>query len=82
MENQKYALIVSGDALIHALKPAISLKVSLKINKIIKNNNSKKTNFKLMEIASFCEAVLCCRVSPKQKQEVVSLVRQQVEILT
>lgn len=31
-----------------------------------------------MELASYCEAVLCCRVSPKQKQEVVSLVRQQV----
>jgi magnesium-transporting ATPase (P-type) len=31
-----------------------------------------------MELASKCEAVLCCRVSPKQKQEVVSLVREQV----
>ena len=31
-----------------------------------------------MEVASLCEVVLCCRVSPKQKQEVVSLVRTQV----
>ena len=31
-----------------------------------------------MELASICEAVLCCRVSPKQKQEVVTLVREQV----
>lgn len=52
-----YALIVSGDALIHALKPAIAST--------------------LMELASQCDAVLCCRVSPKQKQEVVSLVRKE-----
>lgn len=32
-----------------------------------------------MDLAECCEAVLCCRVSPKQKQEVVSLVRQQVK---
>jgi phospholipid-transporting ATPase len=28
------------------------------------------------EIASYCSAVLCCRVSPKQKQEVVKLVKK------
>ena len=32
-----------------------------------------------MELASACEAVLCCRVSPKQKQEVVTLVRKHVK---
>ena len=32
----------------------------------------------LMDIADVCEAVLCCRVSPKQKQEVVTLVRKTV----
>ncbi len=33
-----------------------------------------------MELASSCEAVLCCRVSPKQKQEVVTLVRKNVKL--
>lgn len=55
----KYALILSGDTLIAALGPQVSVK--------------------LMQIASFCNAVLCCRVSPKQKQEVVSLVRHEVK---
>ena len=32
-----------------------------------------------MKLASNCEVVLCCRVSPKQKQEVVSLVRREVQ---
>jgi phospholipid-transporting ATPase len=32
---------------------------------------------KIMEIGSQCRAVVCCRVSPKQKQEVVSLVRKE-----
>ena len=31
-----------------------------------------------MKIAQNCEAVLCCRVSPKQKQEVVTLARREV----
>ena len=34
-----------------------------------------------MDLAVKCEAVLCCRVSPKQKQEVVTLVREQVLLL-
>lgn len=55
----KYALILSGETLIHALKPQVAQKV--------------------LQIASFCEAVLCCRVSPKQKQEVVTLVRTGVK---
>jgi phospholipid-transporting ATPase len=29
-----------------------------------------------MEIGEQCEAVMCCRVSPKQKSEVVALVRR------
>jgi len=29
----------------------------------------------IMKIASFCQAVLACRVSPKQKQEIVQMVR-------
>ena len=33
-----------------------------------------------MNLAVKCEVVLCCRVSPKQKQEVVSLVRREVII--
>jgi magnesium-transporting ATPase (P-type) len=35
----------------------------------------------LMQLGDVCEAVLCCRVSPKQKQEVVTLVRKTVIIL-
>lgn len=53
--KNSYALVISGDSLIHALTQTISKE--------------------LMELASYCESVLCCRVSPKQKQEVVSLVR-------
>lgn len=34
-----------------------------------------------MDLAGKCEAVLCCRVSPKQKQEVVTLVRERVLLL-
>ncbi len=52
----KLALIVSGDALIEAMKEPLSAE--------------------LMKIADLCEAVICCRVAPKQKAEVVTLVRK------
>lgn len=56
--DPKVALIVSGDALIQAMKEPLSKR--------------------LMEIADLCEAVICCRVAPKQKAEVVALVRKTV----
>lgn len=56
-EVSSHALIISGDALLHALKPDIQSKV--------------------MQIGDLCKVVLCCRVSPKQKQDVVSLVRNE-----
>ena len=56
--KSRFALILSGDTLIQAIKPPLSLEV--------------------LKVAHNCEAVLCCRVSPKQKQEVVTLVRREV----
>lgn len=52
-----FALVISGDALIHAINEPYSKKV--------------------MTIAEKCNSVIACRVSPKQKQEVVSLVRRE-----
>jgi phospholipid-transporting ATPase len=54
--KKRFALIVTGQALIQAVKDPL--------------------NKTLMKIAEECEAVICCRVSPKQKAEVVTLVRQ------
>lgn len=56
--NTRFALVVTGDTLIHAIKEPLSKEV--------------------LKVAHNCEAVLCCRVSPKQKQEVVMLVRKEV----
>ena len=56
--EMKFALIVSGDALIQAMKEPLSTQ--------------------MMEIANVCDAVICCRVAPKQKAEVVQLVRKTV----
>lgn len=55
--NAVFALVISGDALIHAINEPYSKKV--------------------MMIAEKCNSVIACRVSPKQKQEVVSLVRRE-----
>jgi len=55
--SNNFALIISGDALIQAMRPELSPLV--------------------MKIGEVCRSVLACRVSPKQKQEVVSLVRKE-----
>lgn len=52
-----YALIISGDALVHAMRSELSKKV--------------------VTIGEICQTVLACRVSPKQKQEIVTLVRRE-----
>ena len=56
--SNEYALVLSGDALIHAVKEPLSKKI--------------------IDISDHCKSVIACRVSPKQKQEVVSLVRKEV----
>jgi phospholipid-transporting ATPase len=44
---------------------------------LIHSLNSEVVKQDLMKIAEKCSVVLACRVSPKQKQEIVSLVREQ-----
>jgi len=55
--ESKNAIIITGDALIHAMDKTLSSQ--------------------LMEALEKCETVICSRVSPKQKQEVVALVRRE-----
>lgn len=56
-DKSKYALIVSGDAMIHCMKDAEMTQL-------------------LVTITKYCQVVLACRVSPKQKMEIVQMVRK------
>ncbi|WAQ89995.1 hypothetical protein PtA15_11A687 [Puccinia triticina] len=42
----------------------------------------KFTREALLELSTRCEAVICCRASPKQKSEIVKLVKDGVQALT
>ena len=55
-KKTRFSLVVSGDALIYAMKPELSKK--------------------LLMIAKKCRVLIACRVSPKQKQQFVKLLRQ------
>jgi len=57
----QFSLIVSGEALLYAMKPELAIK--------------------LMELADRCHALIACRVSPKQKHLIVSLVKQRATVL-
>mmetsp|Transcript_1651 Transcript_1651/g.3553 ORF Transcript_1651/g.3553 Transcript_1651/m.3553 type:complete len:1147 (+) Transcript_1651:184-3624(+) len=57
-KNTKHALLISGDALLKAVRPELVEE--------------------LMVVADTCEAVLCCRVSPQQKAQIVHMVRNAV----
>lgn len=58
--DAQFCLIITGDALIHAIKERFCQKI--------------------VNISDYCNAVIACRVSPKQKQEIVTLVKTSVEI--
>ena len=59
-------LVVSGDALIEIMKDKHHHSLPKKVG----------VNDQLNYIANRCEAVLCCRVSPKQKQQIVKMVKK------
>lgn len=45
---------------------------------LIHTSENPALAMKMLRICQKCEVVLCCRVSPKQKQEIVSMVRNNV----
>lgn len=36
----------------------------------------------LLQLGILCEAVICCRVSPKQKAQIVRLVKDGIDVVT
>ena len=58
----------------HSKKKAIVISGDSLINIMSDDFMSKKLN----DVCQKCEAVLCCRVSPKMKQQIVKLVRDNV----
>lgn len=61
-ETKKYALIIDGHSLKHAL--------------------DKDCSKLFIELACRCSAVICCRVSPLQKAQVVRAVKKEKETMT
>lgn len=60
--SQKYAVIIDGETLKHALNP--------------ENKNL------FLNLGTQCETVLCCRVSPSQKAQTVSMVKEGRKAMT
>ncbi|XP_067949356.1 phospholipid-transporting ATPase IB-like [Watersipora subatra] len=66
-KSNNVALIIDGQTLTHVLQYA-------------KENSCLMTDF--LKIAISCKAVICCRVSPIQKAEIVALVKKFVGAIT
>uniref|UniRef100_A0A914E1L8 Phospholipid-transporting ATPase n=1 Tax=Acrobeloides nanus TaxID=290746 RepID=A0A914E1L8_9BILA len=60
--TEGYALVINGDSLAHALKPAYEKM--------------------FLEIGCQCSAVICCRVTPLQKAQVVALIKRNKKAVT
>ncbi|XP_062898968.1 phospholipid-transporting ATPase ID-like [Mobula hypostoma] len=60
--NADYGLVISGDALAHALEEDLELL--------------------FLKTACLCKTVICCRVTPLQKAQVVELVKKYKEAIT
>lgn len=67
--DKRYALLVDGQTLVHILP-----------NKERKADVEKDKNKQLLyQIGSKCEAVICCRMSPLQKSEIVKMMKESPE---
>ncbi len=49
---------------------------------LLKITGNERVRDEFLELCSFAETVLCCRVSPKQKAEVVNMVRNKMPGVT
>jgi len=64
--DKRYALLVDGQTLVHILP-----------NKERKTDVEKDKNKQLLyQIGSKCDAVICCRMSPLQKSEIVKMMKE------
>ncbi|KAM5191560.1 phospholipid-transporting ATPase IK [Mantella aurantiaca] len=91
--GQKIALVVNGDFLGRILTPIKSKRSKWQLfQKLVEYFHRKKgipseqeetmREYSFVDLASQCQAVICCRVTPKQKAMIVQLVRRHKKAIT
>jgi magnesium-transporting ATPase (P-type) len=76
--DPRLAIIVSGQALSHifsVVRDAKGREILYENLSSTQRKSADKLRAQFLDICSRCSAVVCCRVSPNQKAEVVSLVK-------
>uniref|UniRef100_A0A671VLC7 Phospholipid-transporting ATPase n=1 Tax=Sparus aurata TaxID=8175 RepID=A0A671VLC7_SPAAU len=75
-EPGKNALIITGGWLVGS--------INLIVSTVLSNNKDGNMSLQIdfVDMACECEAVICCRVTPKQKANVVSLVKKYKKAVT
>eukprot|EP00753_Platysulcus_tardus_P014724 PLAT4437.5.p2 GENE.PLAT4437.5~~PLAT4437.5.p2 ORF type:complete len:1302 (-),score=768.67 PLAT4437.5:273-4115(-) len=71
--SEKLALVVDGQSLVYLFKSNNPHASKEEIAR------SEELSAKLLDVARCCKAVVACRVSPSQKADIVTLVRQNVK---
>lgn len=74
-----FVLVIDGTALEHVSVFLPLLLYSLHCLQALKESFSKQL---LLQLSLRCEAVICCRVSPLQKAELVHLIKDNLNVLT
>jgi phospholipid-transporting ATPase len=84
--EKKCALVIEGDVLEYILYDHNSPEKRLKSPDITQHPDKLQAATELREhfltVAKMCNTVICCRVSPGQKREVVKLMKEQGNIIT
>uniref|UniRef100_A0A8C2DCG0 Phospholipid-transporting ATPase n=1 Tax=Cyprinus carpio TaxID=7962 RepID=A0A8C2DCG0_CYPCA len=75
--KSKAALVISGPELVSILSQRFTL-----LNQNILEYNIYKWGAKFVALSDQCQSVLCCRVTPAQKAEVVEMVRKHSTSIT
>lgn len=71
--DQKHGLVIDGPSLLHVLMPRNDEMAAWDEDRIQDQKDCSKI---FLEVASQCDSVICCRVTPLQKAKVVRLVKR------
>ncbi|KAM4807901.1 phospholipid-transporting ATPase IK [Rhinophrynus dorsalis] len=93
LSGRKTALVVTGDFLGRVLGTQIQKKKKWSVFQMLEercrrrgiSQNKQEDNLKewaFIDLASQCQCVICCRVTPKQKSMIVQLVKEYKQVTT
>uniref|UniRef100_A0A672N9U3 Phospholipid-transporting ATPase n=1 Tax=Sinocyclocheilus grahami TaxID=75366 RepID=A0A672N9U3_SINGR len=78
----EYGLVINGHSLVREIVLLIEKSIYLSSSSILAFALQKDMHLELLRTACMCQTVICCRVTPLQKAQVVELVKKHKKAVT